>query len=601
MADNVDITQGTGTTIAADEISGVKFQRIKLTIGADGVNDGDISAANPMPVSVASVALPTGASTAAKQDTGNTSLASIDGKIVAVNTGAVTVAASALPTGASTAAKQPALGVAGTPSADVISVQGAASMTPLLVDASATTQPVSGTVTANAGTNLNTSLLALEAGGNLAAISASASVLDDWDESDRAKVNPIVGSAGVAGGSGVVGATTQRVTLATDVALPTGTNSIGQVTANAGTNLNTSLLALEAGGNLALIAASASVLDDWDESDRAKANIIVGQAGVTGGAGNTDAATQRVVIATNQATVPVSQNASTVPAATTMQSAATANGNGTSLNVQGFATAILDIVSSPSMSGGTTINFEISPDDTTWVAVLAHMMGAAGVLGSTTTADGEFRINCAGFKSIRARISAYSAGTITVKGYATVVAGAGTTVALSASTAAIGSVIAAGDVANAASDSGNPVKIGGIAKTANPTAVTDGQRVNALHDKLGKAVVVGSIRDLKVVQQTTITSSTAETTVVTAVASTFLDVYGVIITNTSATVTKVTFKDSTAGTTRFVFEIPATDSRGFMLPESGAVPQATVNNNWTATCGTSVSAIEITMLAVKNT
>lgn len=37
--------------------------------------------------------------------------------------------------------------------------------------------------------------------------------------------------------------------------LPIGTNSIGQVTANAGTNLNTSALALEAGGNLALIKA----------------------------------------------------------------------------------------------------------------------------------------------------------------------------------------------------------------------------------------------------------------------------------------------------------------------------------------------------------
>ncbi len=48
-----------------------------------------------------------------------------------------------LPTGAATAAKQPALGTAGTPSADVISVQGAASMTPLKTDSSATTQPVS--------------------------------------------------------------------------------------------------------------------------------------------------------------------------------------------------------------------------------------------------------------------------------------------------------------------------------------------------------------------------------------------------------------------------------------------------------------------------
>lgn len=45
---------------------------------------------------------------------------------------------------------------------------------------------------------------------------ASLSVLDDWDETDRAKVNIIVGQAGVAAGSGVNGATVQRVTIATD-------------------------------------------------------------------------------------------------------------------------------------------------------------------------------------------------------------------------------------------------------------------------------------------------------------------------------------------------------------------------------------------------
>lgn len=94
----------------------------------------------------------TGFATSAKQDTiiGHvdgieTSLSSIDGKITAVNTGAVVVSSSALPTGASTAAKQPALGTAGTASADVITVQGIASMTALKVDGSAVTQPVSGT------------------------------------------------------------------------------------------------------------------------------------------------------------------------------------------------------------------------------------------------------------------------------------------------------------------------------------------------------------------------------------------------------------------------------------------------------------------------
>lgn len=158
----------------------------------------------------------------------------------------------------------------------------------------------------------------------------------------------------------------------------------------------------------------------------------------------------------------------------------------------------------------------------------------------------------------------------------------------------------AGDVASGSSDSGNPQKIGGVGHTANPTAVTDGQRVNASFDKLGKQVVVGSIRDLKGVQQTTITSSTSETIIVTAVASTFLDLYGLILTNTSATATKVTIKDSTAGTTRAVIEIPPTDTRGFMLNESAAFPQATVNNNWTATCGTSIASLEVTALFVKN-
>ncbi len=67
-----------------------------------------------------------------------------------------------LPSGAATVAKQPALGTAGTASADVITIQGIASMTALKTDSSATTQPVSGTVTANAGTNLNTSALNLE-------------------------------------------------------------------------------------------------------------------------------------------------------------------------------------------------------------------------------------------------------------------------------------------------------------------------------------------------------------------------------------------------------------------------------------------------------
>lgn len=53
MADNLTAKANTGSgteVIATDEIGGVHFPRTKIVIGADGVNGGDVSAANPMPV-----------------------------------------------------------------------------------------------------------------------------------------------------------------------------------------------------------------------------------------------------------------------------------------------------------------------------------------------------------------------------------------------------------------------------------------------------------------------------------------------------------------------------------------------------------------------
>src|SRR5215203_3447910 len=50
MADNLAITAGSGTTIAADDIAGVYYQRVKVTHGADGAST-DVSTASPLPVS----------------------------------------------------------------------------------------------------------------------------------------------------------------------------------------------------------------------------------------------------------------------------------------------------------------------------------------------------------------------------------------------------------------------------------------------------------------------------------------------------------------------------------------------------------------------
>lgn len=51
MADNTTLNAGTGgDVIGADDISSVKYQRIKLIHGVDGTNDGDVARTNPLPV-----------------------------------------------------------------------------------------------------------------------------------------------------------------------------------------------------------------------------------------------------------------------------------------------------------------------------------------------------------------------------------------------------------------------------------------------------------------------------------------------------------------------------------------------------------------------
>lgn len=86
-------------------------------------------------------------------------------------------------------------------------------------------------------------------------------IMDDWDESDRAKVNIIAGQVGVAAGAGAVGATVPRVTLASDdpaVALLT--------TIDADTGA---------------IKTALEIIDDWDDgSDHCKVVITAGSAAI---------------------------------------------------------------------------------------------------------------------------------------------------------------------------------------------------------------------------------------------------------------------------------------------------------------------------------
>lgn len=130
---------------------------------------------------------------------------------------------------------------------------------------------------------------------------------------------------------------------------------------------------------------------NWQRSEP----INAGTAGVPG----TDVITQQPPLGT-----PV-----------TMQNAAVANGNGTVLPITTYPIAIVNAVCSVACSGGTTINFEGTDSTGTFFAIYGiPLAGGAGV--TTATAGGQWIFNTAGLVSIRARISAYSGGTITITG-----------------------------------------------------------------------------------------------------------------------------------------------------------------------------------------
>lgn len=161
-----------------------------------------------------------------------------------------------LPSGAATAAKQPALGTAGSPSSDVITVQGITSMTALKVDGSAVTQPVSGTIAATQSGNWSTRTQ--DGSGN--SITSTSSALDVNVKSSNLAVSSSSSSGSQANG-----------TVSTVITLTAPANALGFILyaedANTdslryavGATATTTLgLALQAGRDSGFVPCSANV------------------------------------------------------------------------------------------------------------------------------------------------------------------------------------------------------------------------------------------------------------------------------------------------------------------------------------------------------
>lgn len=153
MADQTYTQKNDATTTVAtwvvDQVTEGTVPVSKMMLGADDTNDGFVSSANPLPVTGTITAVTDITNTVTVSGTVTSNLSAVDnavldaiaasvaGTLIVDGSGVtqpISAASLPLPSGASTAAKQPALGTAGTASSDVITVQGITSMTPLVVD-----------------------------------------------------------------------------------------------------------------------------------------------------------------------------------------------------------------------------------------------------------------------------------------------------------------------------------------------------------------------------------------------------------------------------------------------------------------------------------
>lgn len=288
--------------------------------------------------------------TAAKQDTGNTSLSSIDGKITAVNTGAVVIS--------------------------------------------------SGSLTCNAGTNLNTSLLST---------SAKQDTLAGLVDGLEASATSIDGK--------ITACNTGAVTISSS--LPAGTNAIGKLSANSGVDIG-----------------------DVDVTSIAAGNNNIGDVDV--------------------ATVPTDPFGANADAA----------------SATGSISAKLRFIASTGIpiTGNVTVNSHAVTNAGTFAVQATEVDGGNVTLGAkadakSTATDTTAVSVMSVLKQISASVQAPPSQPVT---------NAGTFAVQAAS---------AGDVAHDAGDSGNPVKVGGKAVNAFPTAVSNGDRANLITDLFGRALV----------------------------------------------------------------------------------------------------------------
>lgn len=350
-------------------------------------------------------------------------------------------------------------------------------------------------------------------------------------------------------------------------------------------------------GSLRVTVASDNTAFSVNATLSAETTKVIGVTRSADGSGNLLTSTTNA-LDVNLKTSSITLNTSDAVTSTVTPADKTGSGSISALNGAVMATTNGCSIVSFNISGtwSATLLIEGTIDGgSTWIAIDGDV-DATDTIINNTTVNGLVTVNCASYNQVRLRANPYTSGTANV----TWSANQGLSLVEVFNTN--GNSLRVQDLASATTGGTAPTSAqlqGNLSKTALPTAVTDGQMASNMGDKFGRQVILNNaLRDIVGSQTTTISASTAETTIITAAASVFNDLLSLFISNTSATAARVDIRNATGGSIIFQVYVPAGDVRGVSLTTPW--PQAAVNNNWTAQSSASVTDLRVSALFVKN-
>ena len=467
----------------------------------------------------------------------------------------VSAASLPLPSGASTAAKQPALGTAGTASADVITVQGVASMTPLAVSDNGSTLSIDdggGIITVDGTVAFSNTTIAVTNAGTFAVQAAQSGT---WTVTGTGGTFPVTDSGGSLTVDAPVG-TPVFVRLSDgSSAISTLPVSLASVPSHAVTNAGTFAVQAAQSGTWSVRAQDGSgnaLTSATRGSERALSVQIVDGSGTqitsfggSGGGGTeyTEGDTDASITGTAILWEDGADTLATVSANNPLPVLAV--GNGTfAVQIDGAALS-------------TLVDIETNTDS-----------GAVVGNGAASTAQ-------------RVTLANDSTGVIATVSTVTTLTGGG--------------------IAHDSADSGNPHKIGAKATTAlsGLTLVANSDRTD-LYAGIDGVQITRPYTGLEDIVSGVAAITDGSSTSVIAAAGSGVKVYitSVIIANTSATAVTVDIRDGSAGTVKATFPVPA-NTAGVVM--SLPVPLAFSAN--TAVCAdpsASASTITVTLVGFKS-